>query len=135
MRIPTVEFSCPFPARHLDGLEATLHPMVCAAIRNCPCRHVTGTTVRLSASQQLLIGALRQPPVAAAAQPLWHQCKALELAVTLLLQPPPGLNWRRRAVRLISLFPARLSSRLFAGFEADFFSRHLAPTRATWRSP
>ena len=26
----------------------------------------------------------------AAAQPLWYQCKALELAVTSLLQPPPG---------------------------------------------
>jgi AraC-like DNA-binding protein len=85
----TVEFSCPFLAKHLDGMEATLHPIVCAAIQNCPCKHVTGNTVRLSASQQQLIGTLRQPPVYAAAQPLWYQCKALELAVTFLLQPPP----------------------------------------------
>lgn len=85
----TVEFSCPFLAKHLDGLKTTLHPIVCAAIRNCPCQHVTGTIVRLSASQQQLISTLRQPPVYAAAQPLWYQCKALELAVTFLLQPPP----------------------------------------------
>jgi AraC-like DNA-binding protein len=85
----TVEFSCPFLARHLDGMEATLHPVVCAAIKDCPCKHVTGTTVRLSASQQQIISTLRQPPVYAAAQPLWYQCKALELAVTFLMQPPP----------------------------------------------
>jgi len=84
----TVEFSCPFLARHLDGMEATLHPVVSAAIKDCPCKHVTGNTVRLSASQQQLIGTLRQPPVYAAAQPLWYQCKALELAVTFLMQPP-----------------------------------------------
>jgi AraC-like DNA-binding protein len=85
----TVEFSCPFLAKHLDRMEPTLHPIVCAAIKNCPCQRVTGATVRLSASQQQLIGTLRQPPVYAAAQPLWYQCKALELAVTFLLQPPP----------------------------------------------
>ncbi|MGA2786942.1 MAG: AraC family transcriptional regulator [Verrucomicrobiota bacterium] len=85
----TVEFSCPFLARHLAGMEATMHPAVCAAIQNCPCRHVSGSTVRLTASHQQLIGTLRRPPVPAAAQPLWYQCKALELAVNFLLQPPP----------------------------------------------
>ncbi len=84
----TVEFSCPFLAKHFAGMEATVHPIVCAAIGKCPCKHVTGATVRLSAGQQQLIALLRQPPVSAAAQPLWYQCKALELAVTFLLQPP-----------------------------------------------
>jgi AraC-like DNA-binding protein len=85
----TVEFSCPFLAKHLAGTKAVLHPIVRAAIENCPCKQVSGTTVRLTASQQQLIGTLRQPPVYATAQPLWYQCKALELAVTFLLQPPP----------------------------------------------
>jgi AraC-like DNA-binding protein len=85
----TVEYSCPFLARHLAGLEAAAHPIVGAAIRNCPCELVTGATVRLSAGQQQLIALLRRPPVYATAQPLWYQCKALELAVTFLLQPPP----------------------------------------------
>jgi AraC-like DNA-binding protein len=86
----TVEFSCPFLAKHFAGMEATVHPIVCAAIRNCPCQHVIGATVRLSAGQQQLIALLRRPPVSAAAQPLWYRCKALELAVTFLLQPPPA---------------------------------------------
>jgi len=88
-RFLTVEFSCPFLAKHLGGMEAALHPIVCAAITNCPCKHVTGATVRLSAGQQQLIGALRRPPVYAAAQPLWYQCKALELAMAFLMKPPP----------------------------------------------
>jgi AraC-like DNA-binding protein len=85
----TVEFSCPFLARHLAGMEDALHPAVCAAIQNCPCPCVTGNPVRLTAGHQQLIGTLRQPPVYAAAQPLWYQCKALELAVNFFLQPPP----------------------------------------------
>jgi AraC-like DNA-binding protein len=85
----TVEFSSPFLAKHLAGMEPMLHPVVRAAIENRASEHVAGTTVRLSAAQQQLISTLRQPPVYAAAQPLWYQCKALELAVTFLLQPPP----------------------------------------------
>ncbi len=85
----TVEFSCPFLAKHLAGMESVLHPIARAAIKNCPCEHVTSSIVRLGAAQQQLIATLRQPPVYAAAQPLWYQCKALELAVTFLLQPPP----------------------------------------------
>jgi AraC-like DNA-binding protein len=85
----TVEFSCPFLAKQLAGLEPVLHPLVRAAVENCPCELVSGSTVRLTAGQQHLIATLRQPPVYAAAQPLWYQCKALELAVTFLLQPPP----------------------------------------------
>ena len=92
-RFLTVEYSCPFLAKHFAGLEATVHPIICAAITNCPCKHATGATVRLSAGQQQLIALLRRPPVPAAVQPLWYQCKALELAVTFLLQPPPGQEW------------------------------------------
>ena len=85
----TVEFSCPFLAKHLADTEAVLHPIVRAAIENCPCEQVASSTVRLGAAQQQLIASLRQPPVYATAQPLWYQCKALELALTFLLQPPP----------------------------------------------
>ena len=85
----TVEFSGPFLAKHLAGLEPMLHPVVRAAIANAPNTAATGPTVRLTAAQQQLIATLRQPPVYAAAQPLWYQCKALELAVTFLVQPPP----------------------------------------------
>ncbi len=85
----TVEFSCPFLARHLGGMGPVLHPLVRAAMEGCPCEPVSGATVRLTAAHQQLVATLRQPPVYPAAQPLWYQCKALELAVTFLLQPPP----------------------------------------------
>jgi len=88
-RFLTVEFSRPFLAKHLACMEPMLHPIVCAAVKNCPCHLVSGSTVRLTASQQQIIATLRHPPVYAQAQPLWYQCKALELAMTFLLQPPP----------------------------------------------
>ena len=44
---------------------------------------------RLTAAQQQLVASLRQPPVYAAAQPVWSQCKATEMAVTFLIQPLP----------------------------------------------
>ncbi len=85
----TVEFARSFLAKHLAVMESVLHPLVRAAMRDEPCELVSGITVRLNASHQQLITTLRQPPVYAAAQPLWYQCKALELAVTFFVQPPP----------------------------------------------
>jgi AraC-like DNA-binding protein len=87
-RFLTVEFSRPFLTRHLADASTLLHPVVRAAIEGEPARHVSGKTVKLTASQQQMVATLRQPPVYAAAQPLWYQCKALELAVTFLFQPP-----------------------------------------------
>jgi AraC-like DNA-binding protein len=84
----TVEFSCPFLAKHLRETEAMLHPIVRSALKGCPCELVSTATTRLSASQQQIISTLRQPPVYASAQAIWYQCKALELAVTFLVQPP-----------------------------------------------
>ncbi|TSA41935.1 MAG: AraC family transcriptional regulator [Verrucomicrobiales bacterium] len=83
----TVEFSCPFLAKHLAETKAMLHPVVRAAMDGCPCDHVTGATVRLTTQQLQTIATLRQPPVYAAAQPVWYQGKALELAVTFLVKP------------------------------------------------
>ena len=88
-RFLTVEFSCPFLAKHLADTEAMLHPVVRAAVTGGACGQVSSATVRLTAHQLETIATLRQPPVYAAAQPLWYQCKALELAVTFLFQPPP----------------------------------------------
>jgi len=88
-RFLTVEFSRPFLVKHLAGMEPMLHPVVRAALENTSVTPAASATVRLTVAQQQLISTLRQPPVYAAAQPLWYQCKALELAVTFLLQPPP----------------------------------------------
>jgi AraC-like DNA-binding protein len=83
----TVEFSCPFLAKHLTEAKGMLHPVVRAAMEGSPSEPVTGATVRLTAPQLQLISTLRQPPVYAAAQAIWYQCKALELAVTFLVKP------------------------------------------------
>lgn len=92
----TVEFSCPFLAAHLAEMKEVLHPSVRAAIEGCPCEHVCGATVRLTAHHLQLIATLRQPPVYAAAQPVWYRCKALELAVTFLAQPEQELFCTRQ---------------------------------------
>ena len=92
----TVEFSCPFLAKHLTETKGMLHPAVRAAMEGCPCEHVMGATVRLTAQHLQMIATLRQPPVYAAAQPVWYQCKALELAVTFLMQPAEELFCTRQ---------------------------------------
>ena len=84
----TVEFSVPFLARHLAETKTVLHPVVRAAMENISDAPAASAPVRLGSAQQQLISTLRQPPVYAAAQPLWYQCKALELAVTFFLAPP-----------------------------------------------
>ena len=92
----TVEFSCPFLTKHLAETKGMLHPVVRAAVEGCPCEHVTGATVRLTAQQLQIISTLRQPPIYAAAQPIWYQCKALELAVTFLVKPEEELFCTRQ---------------------------------------
>ncbi len=84
----TVEFSCPFLAKHLAGTEAMLHPTVRAAVEGQSSALVSGCPSKLTVAQQQIIATLRQPPVYAAAQAVWYQCKALELAVTFFIQPP-----------------------------------------------
>ena len=83
----TVEYSCPFLAKHLGDAKATLHPLVRAALDGSARSQVTGSTVRLTSQQLQLISTLRQPPIYTAAQSVWYQCKALELAVTFLVKP------------------------------------------------
>jgi AraC-like DNA-binding protein len=84
----TVEFSNPFLSRHLAGTESKLHPIVRAALEGNQSHFGPAATTRLTADQQQIVATLRQPPVYAAAQSVWYQCKVLELAVTFFFQPP-----------------------------------------------
>lgn len=88
-RFLTAEFAPEFLARHLAGAEAVLHPLVRAAIEDRDGCAVALPPARLTAAQQQLVASLRQPPVYSAAQPVWSQCKATEIAVTFLIQPQP----------------------------------------------
>jgi AraC-like DNA-binding protein len=95
-RFLTLEFSPAYLAKHLSGSEETLHPIARAALEGRPGKAEVGTVSRLSAGQQQLVASLRHPPVYAAAQPVWYHCKALELAVTFLFQPPTELFCTRQ---------------------------------------
>ena len=87
-RFLTVEFSRPFLAKHLSELAGVLHPLVRAAVEGRHSECALANPWRLSAGQRQLVETLRQPPVCEAAKPVWFECKAVELAVTYLLQPP-----------------------------------------------
>jgi AraC-like DNA-binding protein len=63
-----------------------LHPVVRAVLEGSASQPVASVPVRLTTAQVETMATLRQPPVAAAVQPVWYQCKALELAVTFLVQ-------------------------------------------------
>lgn len=88
-RYLTVEYSGGFLAQHLRGVRTLLHPLVHAAVTGRGRGGVAGPLIPLTTGLHETIAALRRPPVYAAAQPLWYQCKVLELAVTFLFQPPP----------------------------------------------
>ncbi len=82
----TVEYSSPFLTKHLGEAKSTLHPLVRGAMDGSTRSQVTGSTVRLNSQQLQLVSTLKQPPIYAAAQSVWYQCKALELAVTFLVK-------------------------------------------------
>ena len=91
-RFITVEMSLEFLRERAPGPAKGLHPSLAGWIREkagTPFAAVS-EPVRLSSEQQQVVGSLRQPPVYAAAQPMWYEAKALEIAATLLYQPLPG---------------------------------------------
>lgn len=82
----TIEFSRSFLHAHLNALGKKLHPLVRAFVDGKPSPVGPAIPQRLTAAQQQLVEVLRQPPVFAAAQPLWYQCKVLEMALTFFMQ-------------------------------------------------
>lgn len=87
-RFLTVEYSAAFLSSHLHAATAMLHPVLRAAVNGDSNAVTTSDAVRLTIAQQQIIGTLRQPPVYAAAQPIWYECKAVELALMFFVQPP-----------------------------------------------
>ena len=85
----TVEFSEEFIQRHFSGFRAGLHSIVAAILSGRSAESGLAEPQRLRAEHQQLIQSLRHPPVYAAAQPMWYQSKALELASIFFFAPPP----------------------------------------------
>jgi AraC family transcriptional regulator len=83
----TIEFAPTFLSRHLAGQAGSLHPLLQGVVDG---RHVSGVSpvTPLNTGQRVLVASLRNPPVYAAAQPLWYEAKAIELMAQFFVQPP-----------------------------------------------
>ena len=87
----TVEFSLPFIERHALPCDRGVNPLLSRVFANTARDTATvSEPIRLTSEHQQMVMSLRRPPVYAAAQRLWYQAKALEVAAALLYQPLPG---------------------------------------------
>ena len=84
----TVEMSFDFLRQHLGDFEPSLHPLVREIVAGQSEKSAVTTPTRLTSRQQQLLASLRDAPVLAAAQKLWYQTKALELAAELFFRVP-----------------------------------------------
>jgi AraC-like DNA-binding protein len=87
-RFLTIEISFEFLRRYLSECVTWLHPLVRDVILGPSQKSALSSTTRLTGRQQQLLASLRYPPVLAAAQSIWYQAKALELASELFFFAP-----------------------------------------------
>jgi AraC-like DNA-binding protein len=99
----TVELAPAFLRQHLMLEKRGLHPIVREVLEGEGTKSAVMPAQRLTSAQQEIIVRLRRPPVAASAQALWYQVRALDLVVEFLFQPPEGGEFfctrQQRAVR------------------------------------
>jgi AraC-like DNA-binding protein len=87
----TVELSLPFLENHITAGDQGLHPRLDKLFsQRAKGMATVSEAVRLTNEHQLMVMSLQRPPVFAAAQRLWYQAKALEVAAALLYQPLPN---------------------------------------------
>lgn len=117
----TVEMSFDFLRRHLADFAPTLHPLVREVVGGQSEKSAVTPVTRLTSRQQQLLASLREAPVLAAAQNLWYQTKALEVAAELFFVAPgeQELFCQRqnrlgaeRAERVVALLQQHLSEPL-----------------------
>src|SRR5947207_4235336 len=84
----TLEMSFEFLREHFSAYVESHHPVVRDAVVGNSKRSAVGSLARLTSRHQQILASLREPPVLEAAQKLWYQTKALELAAGLFFIPP-----------------------------------------------
>jgi AraC-like DNA-binding protein len=84
----TVELSLDFLRQHLSNSAASLHPLVRHAVAESEVDSAVTPPIRLTSRQQQLLASLRDAPVLGAAQPVWYQAKALEVAAEFFFINP-----------------------------------------------
>ena len=117
----TVELSFDFLRQNLAETAGSLHPLVREVVAGPVAESAVAPVVRLGSRQQQLLASLRATPVSVAAQPLWYQAKALEIAAELFFDPAevPELFCQRqhrlaseRVARVIALLEQHLAEPL-----------------------
>ena len=84
--------SLQFLKARAPGPAKGLHPSLASWLSEKPGTPLAAVSesVRLSSEQQQVVGSLRHPPVYAAAQPMWYEAKALEIAATFAVSALAG---------------------------------------------
>ncbi|MBI4659031.1 MAG: helix-turn-helix transcriptional regulator [Verrucomicrobia bacterium] len=113
----TVEFSLEFLAQHLAGRSEGLHPLIRSLVEGRSKLVGVGSILRMTGEQRSLISSLQRPPVFLSAQELWYHSKALEIAASVLYQPPPEeelfcMRQKRLAQERVARVVALLKSNL-----------------------
>jgi AraC-like DNA-binding protein len=113
----TIEFAPAFLARHLAGKEEILHPLLRRVMEGQEASGLSPATP-LSTGQRTLIASLRNPPVYAAAQPLWYEAKAMELMAQFFVRLPEEQEFfctrqkrvaRERVERVLAILGEKLA--------------------------
>jgi AraC-like DNA-binding protein len=86
----TVKYSKAFLQRHLGPDTSGLHPVVRDLWSDSRTGAAVSPTEPLNSRQRELVGTLHQPPVLAAAQPVWFTAKAAELLGEFFFLPEPA---------------------------------------------
>lgn len=86
-RFATFEFSQDFLARQLSGAEDHLRPELREAIAPRKNRSIIGAAHPFTAAQQRIAESVANPPVVAAALPLWFESKTLEIISECFFEP------------------------------------------------
>jgi AraC-like DNA-binding protein len=84
----TIEFSFDFLRQQLLPFAGSMHPLIDSVVSCREPSDCVSASSRLGSRQQQLLHSLREPPVLAAAQPLWYRTKALELATEFFFESP-----------------------------------------------
>lgn len=115
----TIELSREFVRRYVGPDGGAAHPRLAVFLsRRSSAGACVSETTPLSSDHRAMVMSLRRPPVFAAAQRLWYQAKALEVASAFLYKAPPApelfcerykrLN-QERAKRVIALLKENLA--------------------------
>jgi AraC-like DNA-binding protein len=95
-RFITIEFRREYLKRQLEGCAAAVHPVVRPQKGRRKDRPLVSRVNRLSSSQQAFAQRLADPPVTAAALPLWFEAKVNEAIAEFLFEPEPEMFCQRQ---------------------------------------